>query len=423
MKKLLILVVVVCAFSSAQLLTEDFNYTDGTTMVSNGWTAHSGAGTNSPVVGATSLTYSGYTYSGGKSTQLLASGEDISKSFTGGAINSGSVYGSAMINVSSAGTTGDYFMHFLSGASSFTARLLVKKDGSNNLAFGIYKGTVGSAVYTGFTYSMNTTYLVVIKLTFNTGTTTDDVVSLFINPVTDGTEPSPTVTETDATTDLASIGAFALRQGTAGNTVNVKVGGVYVSTSWPVVPLPVELVSFKAAATGRGVELAWKTATEVNNAGFEIQRSVAGAEWSKVGFVEGNGTTNAPKSYSFVDASAKGTVSYRLKQIDRDGQFEYSSVVNATVAMTAADYELSQNFPNPFNPNTNITFAMKTSENVNVTVYNSLGQAVATLFNDVANANQVYTLSFDGKNLSSGTYFYALRSASRNEVRKMLLSK
>ncbi len=188
-------------------------------------------------------------------------------------------------------------------------------------------------------------------------------------------------------------------------------------------PLPVELVSLTATAKGRGVELAWKTATEVNNAGFEIQRSEVGGQWSKVGFVEGNGTTNAPKSYSFVDASAKGTVSYRLKQIDRDGQFEYSSVVNATVAMTAADYELSQNFPNPFNPNTNITFAMKTSENVNVTVYNSLGQAVATLFNDLANANQVYTLSFDGKNLSSGTYFYALRSASRNEVRKMLLSK
>ncbi|MFZ4621661.1 MAG: beta strand repeat-containing protein, partial [Bacteroidota bacterium] len=177
--------------------------------------------------------------------------------------------------------------------------------------------------------------------------------------------------------------------------------------------LPVELVSFTATASGRGVELAWKTATEVNNAGFEVEKNVNGS-WSKLGFVEGNGTSNAPKSYSYTDASAKGTVSYRLKQIDRDGKFTYSNVVNASVKVTAADYQLSQNFPNPFNPNTSISFAMKNAEHVNVSVYNALGQVVATLFNDVANADQLYTLNFDGRNLSSGTYFYSLRSASRN---------
>ncbi len=193
-------------------------------------------------------------------------------------------------------------------------------------------------------------------------------------------------------------------------------------------PLPVELVSFTATAAGRGIELAWKTATEVNNAGFEIQRSEVRDQrselnWVKVGYVEGNGTSNAPKSYNYTDASAKGTVSYRLKQIDRDGKFSYSYFVNAAAAVTAADYQLSQNFPNPFNPNTNISFAMKNAEHVNVSVYNALGQVVATLFNDVANADHLYTLNFDGKNLSSGTYFYSLRSASRNEVRKMSLMK
>jgi hypothetical protein len=198
-------------------------------------------------------------------------------------------------------------------------------------------------------------------------------------------------------------------------------------------PLPVELTSFTALANpkgagGHGVELAWKTATEVNNAGFEIEKAVvrnkqSAASWTKIGYVEGHGTTNAPQSYSYNDASAAGTISYRLKQIDRDGKFEYSNTVEVKVGLTAEDFKLTQNYPNPFNPNTTITFAMKTAEQVNVTVYNALGQSVATIFNGIANPNELYSLKFDGKNLSSGTYFYALRSASRNEVRKMLLTK
>ena len=87
------------------------------------------------------------------------------------------------------------------------------------------------------------------------------------------------------------------------------------------------------------------------------------------------------------------------------------------------DFVLHQNYPNPFNPNTTIAFAMKNTEQVNVTVYNALGQVVTTLFNGVADAGRVYSLRLNGSNLSSGTYFYALRSASRNEVRKMLLTK
>ncbi|MFZ4621664.1 MAG: T9SS type A sorting domain-containing protein [Bacteroidota bacterium] len=187
--------------------------------------------------------------------------------------------------------------------------------------------------------------------------------------------------------------------------------------------LPVELVSFTAAASARGVELAWRTATEVNNRGFEIERKSAD-EWYSIGFVEGNGNSNAPKEYSFSDRGVKsGRYTYRLKQMDRDGRFEYSGEVEAVVGLTAADYQLSQNYPNPFNPNTTITFAVKNAEHVNVTVYNALGQSVAVLFNDAANADQLYTLSFNGADLSSGTYFYSLRSASRNEVRKMLLTK
>ncbi len=187
-------------------------------------------------------------------------------------------------------------------------------------------------------------------------------------------------------------------------------------------PLPVELTSFTATVKGRGVELAWKTATEVNNAGFEVEKNVSGS-WSKIGYVEGAGNSNAPKTYTFADASAKGTVSYRLKQIDRDGKFEYSNTVEAVVALTSEDYSLSANYPNPFNPSTKISFAVPTSQRAVVRVFNMLGQEVATLFNGMAEANRINTLEFNGKGLASGMYFYSLRTENRYEVKKMLMTK
>ncbi|NUN70973.1 MAG: T9SS type A sorting domain-containing protein [Bacteroidetes bacterium] len=187
-------------------------------------------------------------------------------------------------------------------------------------------------------------------------------------------------------------------------------------------PLPVELNSFAAEVIGAKVQLRWSTATEQNNAGFDVEKLI-GKDWTKIGTVEGHGTTNAPQSYSFFDARAKGRVVYRLKQIDRDGAFTYSRTVEANAGLTASDFTLTQNHPNPFNPSTSFSFAVPASEQVSVTVYNALGQAVRELFNGIAQANELYTLSFDGSGLSSGTYFYTLRSASRNEVRKMSLMK
>jgi hypothetical protein len=213
---------------------------------------------------------------------------------------------------------------------------------------------------------------------------------------------------------------------TIGFVTAIKIGSVvlagdFIGTGAEEV-MPVELQSFSAKTIRGRVELNWSTATEVNNAGFDIER-YAGGSWGRIGFVEGAGTTNSPNTYSFVDADAKGTVSYRLKQIDRNGQFAYSQAVEVKAPLTLEDYGLSQNFPNPFNPSTTITFAMRNEEHVSVTVYNSLGQAVATLFNSVAKPNEIYSLKFDGKDLSSGMYFYALQSASRHEVKKMSMMK
>ncbi len=191
--------------------------------------------------------------------------------------------------------------------------------------------------------------------------------------------------------------------------------------------LPVELTSFTGSAHGRNVELLWNTATEINNSGFEIQRTIHSGlkglmDWQKVGFVDGSGTSNIQHSYKYVDAnSAATTYSYRLKQIDRDGKFTYSNAIEVITTLTADDFKLSQNYPNPFNPSTKLSFAVKNAEQTSLKIYNVVGEEVATLFNDVAQPNQVYTLTFDAKNFSSGMYYYVLHSASRNEVKKMML--
>jgi hypothetical protein len=190
--------------------------------------------------------------------------------------------------------------------------------------------------------------------------------------------------------------------------------------------LPVELTSFTGSAHGRNVELLWNTATEINNSGFEVQRAMHSGlmDWQKVGFVDGAGTSNAPHNYSFVDVnSAANKYSYRLKQIDRDGKFTYSNAVEVTTTLSAEDFTLSQNYPNPFNPSTKFSFAAKNVERTTLKIYDVVGQEVATLFNDVAQPNQIYTLTFDANNLSSGIYFYVLRSQSRNEIKKMMLLK
>ena len=193
------------------------------------------------------------------------------------------------------------------------------------------------------------------------------------------------------------------------------------------VALPVELTSFSASAHGRSVTLAWATATEVKNSGFQIERKALDAkkgEWQKVAFVNGHGTTNAPQSYGYTDAlQVAGKYSYRLKQTDADGKFEYSKEVEAAIALQAQDYALSSNYPNPFNPTTSFHFAVKKAGNVSVTIFNTIGQEVRSLFNDVAQADVMYDLTFDGANLASGTYFYVLKTADRFEVKKMLMMK
>jgi len=185
-------------------------------------------------------------------------------------------------------------------------------------------------------------------------------------------------------------------------------------------PLPVELTSFTAKSTGNTVTLNWETKTEVDNNGFEVERNANG-NWQKIGFVEGHGTANSPKYYSFIDNGAIGNkIQYRLRQNDNDGTFEYSPVVE--VELNPTTFALYQNYPNPFNPSTMIRFSMPVSGNVALNVFNTLGEKVATLLNGQMEAGY-HEVSFDAKNLPSGLYFYEIKTGDFSSIKKMILMK
>jgi hypothetical protein len=181
--------------------------------------------------------------------------------------------------------------------------------------------------------------------------------------------------------------------------------------------LPVELTSFTASFAQSLTTLQWKTATEVNNYGFEIERrkvsesmSNGVIEWNKVGFVNGAGTTNTEHTYSFTDANvSSGTYVYRLKQIDNDGTYKYSSEAEVTITMPTV-FALNQNYPNPFNPSTTIAFDIPEQSQVTLKIYDLLGKEVATLMNNEIAAAGNHTKQWNASTMPSGVYFYKLQA-------------
>jgi len=186
--------------------------------------------------------------------------------------------------------------------------------------------------------------------------------------------------------------------------------------------LPVELSSFVSTINGRNVELNWATASELNNSGFDIERSVNG-NWTKVANVSGNGTTTSPQSYSYTDRNvASGNYSYRLKQIDFNGNFEYFNLSNEVEIGIPDKFSLLQNYPNPFNPNTKIGFEIPKEGNVTLSVYDNGGKLVSTLVSGNKAAGY-YIVDFNASNLSSGVYFYKIEYSGQSKVMKMSVVK
>jgi hypothetical protein len=183
--------------------------------------------------------------------------------------------------------------------------------------------------------------------------------------------------------------------------------------------IPVELTSFSASVADYTVILSWTTASEINNSHFEVERSIDNQNFSVIGNVSGKGTTTEINSYSFTDNSiSESKYFYRLKQVDFDGSFEYSDVIEIDINIT--DYVLHQNYPNPFNPTTTISWQSPVGSWQTLKVYDILGNEIDVLVNENKEPG-IYTINFNAQNLTSGIYFYELTAGNFREVKKFTL--
>ncbi|NCS88169.1 MAG: hypothetical protein AUK34_08800 [Ignavibacteria bacterium CG2_30_36_16] len=201
---------------------------------------------------------------------------------------------------------------------------------------------------------------------------------------------------------------------------------------WNYGSVPVELKSFTVDLVNGTALLKWETATETNNHRFEIYRRQNEEPWILIGFVKGTGTTTFTQNYSFEDNDLfTGKFLYRLKQIDNDGSFKYSTEIEVEIGVPD-EFALYQNYPNPFNPITKIKYSIPKIINnkspvpsvagsiINLKVYDVLGNEIATLVNEEKPPGE-YEVEFDGSGLASGVYFYQLKVGSFIQTKKMIL--
>lgn len=217
-----------------------------------------------------------------------------------------------------------------------------------------------------------------------------------------------------------SIGASLAWAGTFNGEQDVYYSYIIDTTG----TVPVELVSFSASVAVNVVTLSWSTATELNNHGFEIERSVDKANWITIGFKEGEGTTSEPQQYSYKDNLSEfgaATLYYRLKQFDFIGNYEYSNVIEIYLAPSV--FSLEQNYPNPFNPSTTISYQLPVNSIVSLKVYDIIGNEIATLVNEEKLAGK-YEVEFSATvGYASGVYYYTLKAGEFIQSKKMILLK
>ena len=277
-------------------------------------------------------------------------------------------------------------------------------------------GAVGSSVDGGvnaYGTDLTASYVTWATITFHIASTT--TTSITIDPATN------------------QIGLFDTYQNGDGSG-GAGTGSITNQTlSTPIVitnvALPVELTSFTASVNRLDAQLEWSTATEVNNYGFEIEKRAVSnkqstaSNWTKIGFVKGNGTSNVKQSYSFSEnVTESGRYAYRLKQIDNDGAFKYSQEAEVTIEVPKV-FTLNQNYPNPFNPTTTISFTLAQDGITVLRIFDILGREVATLANGDMKAGVVQHVTFDASRLSSGIYFSCLENNGLRQIKKIVLMK
>lgn len=213
---------------------------------------------------------------------------------------------------------------------------------------------------------------------------------------------------------------------TLGNTITIRNSNLlsdYIFSGSSNSPLPVEMTDFHVTWLDQTLDLVWKTKTESNNFGFDIEISMDKVTFRKIGFVDGMGSTLIPHNYqySYKTPDPKQVLYIRLKQIDFDGQFKYSEILEVKNE-GIFEFNLSQNYPNPFNPSTLIRYSIETDDFVSLKVYDIQGKEIRSLVNE-KKTRGFHEAIFMNDNLPSGVYFYKLKSGNKTVTKQMLLLK
>jgi hypothetical protein len=190
-------------------------------------------------------------------------------------------------------------------------------------------------------------------------------------------------------------------------------------------PLPVELTSFTAYHKDGQVSLHWRTETELNNLGFAVLCSSDAQHWEEIGFVLGAGTRNTPRLYQFTHSFPprdSENLFYRLRQVDRDGSIDYSPTVMVH-NLAANTVEITDAYPNPFNPATTVTFSLVQQERVSLSLIDVQGIEVRRLVDRVMMNAGVHAQTIQAADLPSGRYFVLLQTEADRHVYPVMLTK
>lgn len=205
---------------------------------------------------------------------------------------------------------------------------------------------------------------------------------------------------------------------TAGTLTGVVTFNLEECDDMIIEPLPVELVSFKGAASAQGVSFTWTTASEKNNDYFSIQYSTDGRNFESVGYVKGKGTTAGTSTYSFLHKDAAGgKMYYRLKQVDFDLKYAYSKVILVNVK-EKANLPMSV-YPNPvIGQEVNLHFENLTAEKVNVTIMDLNGRVV---LNQTETAARDLKVNLKNANLKPGIYLLNAQAGLNTAHQKIVV--
>ena len=199
----------------------------------------------------------------------------------------------------------------------------------------------------------------------------------------------------------------------------IQVGLRGTGVTWPV-----EMQSFTARRADGRVELRWVTAQETNNVGFEVQRKTADdIDFAIAGFVPGSGSTHARREYAFTDLSdvpAVAAVSYRLRQIDADGRFEFSPVVTVEADASPASRLDFTAGPNPASDRATFRYLLREDTRVRLTLIDASGRTIAVLHEGEAVSGS-HALSARLDDLPRGAYVVTLQAGRESVSRALIL--